>query len=275
MKPHPPITFVLHALARQTRRHPFVVDWRSLPYHLLETPIGGRWQVELEDGTTREVGVGQMLFVPADTRHRLTMTSRESMESIWCLVSWQIADGPDVLSGRAMPAQLADGAKLQELAGLAEEETLRATARLHGLGFGILEGVADKFDLDAVPTRQERFFPVFQYVNRHLSGPITRRDLATLVSLSETRFHTVFKEATGCAPMEYVMQARLKRARELLLTRDLPIGEIAERCGFGSVYYFSRCFRQKLGTTPSAYRKLGQHGEGKLAEREGFEPSVP
>ena len=45
------------------------------------------------------------------------------------------------------------------------------------------------------------------------------------------------------------------RAQELLTQGDLPIGEIAEKCGFENVYYFSAAFKKRVGLPPSEYRK--------------------
>ena len=55
---------------------------------------------------------------------------------------------------------------------------------------------------------------VIDYITHHLSMPITRGELAALTGLSETRFHDVFKQALGIAPMRYVLNQRLQRASE-------------------------------------------------------------
>ena len=54
--------------------------------------------------------------------------------------------------------------------------------------------------------------------------------------------------------MEDVYSSRMNYARELLTTTSLPIGEIAERCGYESNIYFSRQFKRKIGMTPTEYQ---------------------
>jgi len=51
-----------------------------------------------------------------------------------------------------------------------------------------------------------------------------------------------------------MLKARLNRTLALLQTTDLPVGRIAEACGFGSVYAFSRAFRKEKGAAPSSCR---------------------
>ena len=64
-----------------------------------------------------------------------------------------------------------------------------------------------------------------------------------------------FKSETGKAPMEYVQDLRLERARKLLLAGDKTMTEIALDCGFGSPSYLSACFQKKYKMTPKEYRK--------------------
>lgn len=55
--------------------------------------------------------------------------------------------------------------------------------------------------------------------------------------------------------MQLVARYRIERAQEPLLGSELVMGEIAERCGFTSPFWFSRAFRAATGRTPSAYRR--------------------
>lgn len=54
---------------------------------------------------------------------------------------------------------------------------------------------------------------------------------------------------------EYVTRRRIQRAKELLMTTNLPINDIAEESGYKTAKYFIKIFRELEGMTPSAYRK--------------------
>jgi transcriptional regulator GlxA family with amidase domain len=96
--------------------------------------------------------------------------------------------------------------------------------------------------------------PVLEFIHANLGRDISRQELARILHLSPTRFHTVFREAMGIAPIDYVTIERIRRARELLVASSLSVREIAEECGFNSPFYFSRMFRSKVGQSPSEYR---------------------
>jgi AraC-like DNA-binding protein len=68
-------------------------------------------------------------------------------------------------------------------------------------------------------------------------------------------FRKMFKQYTGIAPVQYHLDLKIQRAREMLLYTDLSIKEIAFELGFRSIHYFSRLFRKKTGITPSDIRK--------------------
>lgn len=91
-----------------------------------------------------------------------------------------------------------------------------------------------------------------------LDASLDLRRLARDLHVGYSWFRRKFKAYTGFAPKQYHLQLRLNRGRELLRDTRLPVGEIAVRAGFDSVYYFSRVFRRKTGQTPSAYRASSQ-----------------
>lgn len=60
---------------------------------------------------------------------------------------------------------------------------------------------------------------------------------------------------TGYSPYEYLRVMRMKKAAEMLLTEDLTIAEVAYSVGINDPFYFSKCFKNQFGVSPSAYRK--------------------
>ena len=66
-----------------------------------------------------------------------------------------------------------------------------------------------------------------------------------------------FKQATGFGLREYLVNLRIQRACELLLSTTLSITDIADKCGFNDSNYFGDAFRKAIGVSPRDYRKLG------------------
>ncbi|QSE89396.1 helix-turn-helix domain-containing protein [Rhodococcus pseudokoreensis] len=62
-------------------------------------------------------------------------------------------------------------------------------------------------------------------------------------------------QSTGSTPSEWLLQARLERARMILLSTEITIGELASRVGFKDTSHFSRSFRNRYGISPGQYRQ--------------------
>ncbi|WEK18493.1 MAG: two-component regulator propeller domain-containing protein [Candidatus Pedobacter colombiensis] len=79
--------------------------------------------------------------------------------------------------------------------------------------------------------------------------------VAESIGMGRTTFYKKFKSLTNMAPIEFVRQMRLKRAKQLLDTGEHNISEIAYAVGFNNAKYFSRCFKEDYGISPSEYLK--------------------
>jgi transcriptional regulator GlxA family with amidase domain len=93
------------------------------------------------------------------------------------------------------------------------------------------------------------------WITGHLDADISLAELARRSAMSSRTFSRRFREATGSAPMQWVLAARVDEARRLLEGEELSVEEIALRCGFGTALNLRVHFRQRLETTPTAYRR--------------------
>lgn len=81
-------------------------------------------------------------------------------------------------------------------------------------------------------------------------------ELAEVVHLSRSHVHRKIKALTGMSTAIYIRQVRLKKSKELLMTTDLAVSEIAYQVGFKSPVYFSQVFKETFGESPRKLRKL-------------------
>lgn len=93
------------------------------------------------------------------------------------------------------------------------------------------------------------------YIQRHYTEKITLAMLAEEFHLSEKYISWYFKEHFSISFMRYVTHLRMTRAKDLLLTTDQSITEIALSSGYPSVNLFIRSFKESHGVTPLQYRK--------------------
>lgn len=92
-----------------------------------------------------------------------------------------------------------------------------------------------------------------------LQDKLTLADLADHANVSIRTLNRRFRAETGLSPLQWLLQLRVDRARELLETTDLPMGVIAHRSGIGTVDSLRDHVIQKTGLTPSAYRAAFTH----------------
>ena len=93
-----------------------------------------------------------------------------------------------------------------------------------------------------------------QYLASHLTLEISAEDVAWDVCLSVSHLSRLFKSLTGKTMMEYLIDERIEAARQLLVTTDRSIPQIASLMRFCDQSYFTLVFRQKTGQTPAQYR---------------------
>lgn len=79
--------------------------------------------------------------------------------------------------------------------------------------------------------------------------------LAEKMGMGRSQFYRKIKALTNLSPVELLRDLRLKRARELLLTTDKTVSEIAYDVGFSTPAYFTKCYREIYGETPTALRE--------------------
>ncbi|OBJ02163.1 AraC family transcriptional regulator [Mycobacterium sp. 1482292.6] len=92
-----------------------------------------------------------------------------------------------------------------------------------------------------------------------IQDKLTLADLADHAKVSIRTLNRRFRDETGLSPLQWLLQLRIDRARELLETTDLPVGVIAHRSGLGSIDSLRDHFIRKTGLTPSAYRAAFTH----------------
>lgn len=103
--------------------------------------------------------------------------------------------------------------------------------------------------------RHPRLAAVVARIEANLESPVSPSKLAEDAGMSTRQLERLFMRYLNRSPKRYYLEARLGRARQLLLNTDLPLIEIAIACGFSSSSHFSKCYRDRYGTSP--YRERG------------------
>ncbi len=103
--------------------------------------------------------------------------------------------------------------------------------------------------------RNERLQRVTDYIREHFRESISNEALASLYGVSSRRLTDLFRSAYGISPAAYILDYRLNIAKQLLEYSTLSVSDVAAEAGFSDITYFSRVFKNKIGVTPSKYRR--------------------
>ena len=97
-----------------------------------------------------------------------------------------------------------------------------------------------------------------KYIHENYTEKIQIPYLAKLEGLSNSRYITLFSKEMGKTPSNYILDLRINRACELLLTTDMEIGSIGALSGYKDPYFFSKIFKKHIGVSPQEYRKTNK-----------------
>lgn len=115
--------------------------------------------------------------------------------------------------------------------------------------YSLLEKVSTPLVSNNDPLR-----PAMRYIEENLADPeLTNEVLARQAGISEVYLQKRFRRQYHTSPKQYILELRIHHAKLALTGGDLTVTQIAERCGFSSVYHFCKVFKQRTGTTPSLY----------------------
>ncbi|WP_312112806.1 AraC family transcriptional regulator [Brevibacillus reuszeri] len=99
-----------------------------------------------------------------------------------------------------------------------------------------------------------------RYIEENFYKEITLETLTQALHYSPQYLSKKFKEQLGCSPIHFLIQHRMEKAKELLLTTDATLQETANSVGYPDLFHFNRMFKKYVGVTPGQYknRKLAR-----------------
>lgn len=100
----------------------------------------------------------------------------------------------------------------------------------------------------------ERIKIMLQYIHDSFGSEMNVKDIADSALISESECLRCFRATIGTTPIQYLKQYRIQRAAQLLLETQEKVAEIAAKCGFSDISYFTKTFREIKGCVPTKYR---------------------
>ena len=215
-------------------------------------------------GKRCKVEAGSLIVLPPGCWHRYKPDPKTGWTTYWIGFGGELADrligsadsssNGDVQSfkNNASIIQLF-AATVTDLLANTSRNSFSAAASIPMLVAALLE--APKGDLKTNDKSTSATLNAQMYITEHLSETIDFEALAQKVGLTYRSFRYLFAKESGLSPLQYQLERRLARAKNLLASSDMPVKDIAETLGFNSTWYFAHFFQKHAKTSPAAYRK--------------------
>ncbi len=220
-------------------------------------PLVGRMRVSIPATAQEHVlGPEQAVILPADVAHGFTYLDGElEFLALDAPAGWPVPlTSPAVV--RAPGAWLMARALAEEVDRPGPETARLLTIGREALALYLARALAGPRPVDAAD--DERTRRVLQAVDRILrdyATPLTVEGLAADLAMSPRHFERCFKAAVGTSPRRFLIEVRLRAARELLETTGLPIAFVGEAVGFATPAHFADTFARAAGVSPGVWRK--------------------
>lgn len=243
-----------------------VVREKGAPTHLIIACLRGRGWFRTSSGK-QSVKAGDLVWLKANCPHAYGADPEDSWTIGWVHFCGSEAEHwREYIGFPNEPATVLSHVTAEGIAALKTEGIYLALER----GYSTAELVSTAimlrgaFDLVARAVRHggstrsasERISEVREHLRENLSDNHRLDELASAAGLSVPHFCALFRKQTGYAPIDFLIRQRIQRACRLLDTTDESIAAVAAAVGYEDAYYFSRCFRRIIGSSPRAYRRI-------------------
>ncbi len=105
-----------------------------------------------------------------------------------------------------------------------------------------------------VTLEDRRLRKALDCVSDRFGEPLSIAEVAAEAGISKFHFSRLFRLAMGMSPYQWLLNTRLDAAKSMLEGTDLPVAEVASRCGFENANYFSTTFTRRFGFSPRVAR---------------------
>ena len=205
------------------------------------------------DGTGFTVNAGDVLYLSHGAVYSMLVRT-DSFKVIFCDFEFS-CDAPR--QSTVFTPQNTDHTKnlFQKLHRAYAAGTPTSLAEGLSILYSIYAGVISARSVGETRTAGSRLDAARGYILSHLNdASLSVSALSQMSGMSEVYFRNLFKAAYGASPSEYITEARLKKACDLMKYPFLSLEECAAQSGFSSLQYFCRVFKNKMGISPSKYR---------------------
>lgn len=218
------------------------------PFHALSFRISGKVQIKTETEKLTSTA-GSITYVPQGVGYHTRVYSKSKI----LVVHFKLAE--EIKNARAFVFKPEREIELYALFSALYKQKGLHQYTVFSLFYETLAKIKQISVSGQAPTSL-RMIKAKEYIHKNLSSQdLSVSAVAQHISVSDVYLRREFKKAFGIQPGAYIKTTRIDSAKLLLKTGYYTVGEVAERCGFGSMSYFSYEFHREVGIPPGEYAK--------------------
>lgn len=234
-------------------------DWNGNIYNPVYSRLyyicNGEAYVISKDGKKTLLSPGKWYLLPAGFSFEYGCDKQ--MEHVYFHLKLCNFDGIDLLKNVEYPVEFVpDEDKSGLFDSCAERATLTDALKMQQEVYSVLLSIIEQ---NGIKISNQEFSPcvlkAIRYIKRHLSARLSMAEIAEHSYVSKSTLTKHFNKELSMSVHEYVSDALMFEAGQLLTQTGMSILEVSEKFGFSDQFYFSKCFKQKFGMSPREYRK--------------------
>ncbi|MEK6793362.1 MAG: AraC family transcriptional regulator [Spirochaetota bacterium] len=228
-----------------------VRETASCLFHRMKYIYGGTAFYESE--TTKAMGLkhGHLYLFPSNKPYHLFHDTRDRIHCLW----FHITLDPDI-TNEYIEFPIQNGSIAFHLIQVLEKLVGSGSASVDSLSALVKELL-----VSCAPTagfsfiNDARVLKAVNAIHDNYAASLSLERLAGIVGVNKYYFVRLFRTAVGVAPMQYLLQYRIRCAKEML-NQDLPVKEVAKNTGFNDEKFFSKIFKKYESVSPRDFKKL-------------------
>lgn len=208
------------------------------------------------DDFSLRLGRGEVLYIPQASRYSYGKTSAN--DSRYVLINFTAESAPSRAEKYRLESVMDFDEFCQKLCRQSLLDIPQEQYRTLALFYKALDAICEAEKSVAGDDGTLRLIaPAVNYLQNHIYDAGLRvGKLHTLCGISDTYFRKMFITQLGVSPKQYILQLRLRRARDILFQGEYStVSQVAKQVGFDDPLYFSKLFRTAYGCAPSTIRR--------------------
>jgi len=195
-----------------------------------------------------------LAYLPKNSKYKITF---EGEESVVITLDMEFVDNNINIAPFVIPFEENNPVEALFLKAENEWQSRKTACRAacFSIAYNIITAAARTEEKFIHPGKYEKIKNAITYLHEHYTEQDFRIEkLSEMCGINSTYFARLFADKFGLSPKEYVIELKMRRARELLSQEKYSVSEIGSLLGYSDVYHFSKSFKSSVGVPPTEWR---------------------